>query len=186
MESDKQSFLFVYRQNYFEKRDEFLRVHLVNLQKRRINAHGVIQPTEESSTIFTFDLSKDKYFITWVDFYCKQTFVLDNDKVLIDDIDDIKFYQHWHDQRFPDQIGILFPPKEVTKTMINEEIPALGEHMRTMKDKLLNAEIRHLNKAADTIARCYKLWCWRKAVLWNPHMPEGQANLMIKARLYGL
>ncbi len=43
--------------------------------------------------------------------------------------------------------------------------------------------VEDLNGKARVIQRQYRLWRWRKDVLWNPHTDIGRLNLLVRARL---
>ncbi len=43
--------------------------------------------------------------------------------------------------------------------------------------------VEELNGKARVIQRRYRLWKWRKDILWNPHTDIGRLNLLMRARL---
>ncbi len=45
-------------------------------------------------------------------------------------------------------------------------------------------DLHHIHRAANTIARCYRLWMWRRRCYFNIHNDIGRAHLIITSRLH--
>lgn len=94
----------------------------------------------------------------------------------------------WFDHEFDDVIEFVPELKEIRDVELPEELRRCRrETMEAVRIILGHTRIRRmvedLNGKARVIQRQYRLWRWRKDVLWNPHTDTGRLNLLVRARL---
>lgn len=122
-----------------------LRVRLLSTAPRKINSWGKIHDGLYSVTDFTYDLDRDKYFITWTHW------VYDKPEVEaladISGIDDIDFYITWHNYLTPEEnVAVLNPESREDKDALKQRHDVarkvVEDHIRDNKEELLAARRR--------------------------------------------
>ena len=97
-------------------------------------------------------------------------------------------YSEWFDYEFDNIFELVPELSEIRNVELPEELRRCQRGTReAIRIILGHTRIRRmvedLNGKARVIQRQYRLWRWRKVVLWNPHTDIGRLNLLVRARL---